>query len=80
VTATARAGSIRGRRSKATGIRSRAPKQWPDALGRPARSAFLADALGADMLRIFLAIKRQESARFAALVSNRDYEWYLDSV
>jgi len=53
---------------------------WPEALELAARSAFLANALGADLLRISLAIKRQECARFAALVSNRDYEWYLDSV
>ena len=56
------------------------PMHWPEALEVAARSEFLADALGADLLRIFLAIKRQECARFAALVSNRDYEWYLDSV
>jgi glutamine synthetase len=56
------------------------PTHWPDALGQAARSAFLAEALGSDPMRVFLAIRRQECARVAALVSNRDYEWYLDSV
>jgi glutamine synthetase len=56
------------------------PTHWPDALETAAASTFLADALGADLLRIFLAVKRQECARFAALVTDRDYEWYLDSV
>ena len=28
---------------------------------------------------VFLAIKRRECEKFGALVSDRDYEWYLDS-
>jgi glutamine synthetase len=56
------------------------PRHWPDALERAARSTFLAEALGPELLRIFLAIKQQECERFGALVSDRDYEWYLDTV
>ena len=41
--------------------------------------AFLRDALGSGFLDVFLAIKRQEAGKFAALVSDRDYEWYLDT-
>ena len=56
------------------------PAHWPQALETAAGSRFLTDALGADLLRVFLAVKRQELGRFTALVTDRDYEWYLDSV
>jgi glutamine synthetase len=55
------------------------PTQWHDALERAARSAFLRDAFGTRFLDVFLAIKRQECEKFGALVTDRDYEWYLDS-
>ena len=55
------------------------PTQWPAALERAARSEFLADALGAGFLEVFLAVKRRESEKFGALVTDRDYEWYLDT-
>jgi glutamine synthetase len=41
------------------------------------RSQFLREALGAGFMEIFLAIKRQECARFSAEVSELDYAWYL---
>jgi glutamine synthetase len=56
------------------------PLQWCAALERAAHSDFLADALGREFLEIFLAVKRRESEKFGALVSDRDYEWYLDTV
>ena len=56
------------------------PTQWHAALERAARSEFLADALGAGFLDVFLALKRRECEKFGALVTDRDYEWYLDSV
>lgn len=52
---------------------------WAAALERAASSPFVRDALGAEFLDVFLAIKRQESGKFGALVSDRDYEWYLDT-
>lgn len=55
------------------------PTQWPAALDRASRSEFLAGALGEDFLRVYLAIKRRECEKFGALVSDRDYEWYLDT-
>jgi glutamine synthetase len=55
------------------------PTQWHVALERAAGSEFLADALGREFLEIFLAVKRRESEKFGALVTDRDYEWYLDS-
>jgi glutamine synthetase len=55
------------------------PTQWPDALERAARSEFLADALGKEFLDVFLAVKRRECEKFGALVTDRDYEWYVDT-
>jgi glutamine synthetase len=55
------------------------PTQWSTALEVAARSEFLADALGEEFLAVFLALKRRESEKFGALVTDRDYEWYLDS-
>jgi glutamine synthetase len=55
------------------------PLQWHEALDRAARSEFLADALGREFLEVFLAVKRRELEKFGALVSDRDYEWYLDT-
>ena len=55
------------------------PATWHEALERAQQSAFLAQALGADFLAVFLAIKRQECARFSAEVGELDYGWYLRS-
>jgi len=55
------------------------PATWHEALERAQQSAFLAQALGAEFLAIFLAIKRQECARFSAEVGELDYAWYLRS-
>jgi glutamine synthetase len=55
------------------------PTQWHAALERAATSQFLADALGGGFLEVFLAVKRRECEKFGALVTDRDYEWYLDS-
>ena len=43
-------------------------------------SEFLRAALGRGFVDVFLAIKRQECEKFGALVTDRDYEWYLDTV
>lgn len=56
------------------------PATWQEALDRAEESAFLREALGARTLEIFLAIKRQECARFAAQVTELDYAWYARSV
>ena len=44
-----------------------------------ARSDRLRDAPGADVLKIYLAIKEQACARFSSEVSELDYSWYLRS-
>ncbi len=53
------------------------PATWHEALQRAGASSFLAGALGADFLKVFLAIKQQECARFSAEVTELDYAWYL---
>jgi glutamine synthetase len=53
------------------------PRTWQEALDAAAKSEFLRAALGKEFLEIFLAIKRQECARFSAQVTELDYAWYL---
>jgi glutamine synthetase len=53
------------------------PGSWREALVAAESSAFLRDTLGADFMKVFLAIKQQEYARFSAEVSELDYAWYL---
>lgn len=57
--------------------RSALPRTWQEAIDRAAGSAFLAEALGPEFLKVFLAIKRQECARFSAEVTELDRSWYL---
>jgi glutamine synthetase len=53
------------------------PGSWREALAATQASAFLRAALGAEFMKVFLAIKQQEYARFSAEVSELDYAWYL---
>jgi glutamine synthetase len=55
------------------------PETWQEAIGQAAASAFLREALGGGFLDVYLAIKRQECARFSAAVTELDYAWYLRS-
>ena len=55
------------------------PGSWRRAIMTADRSQFLPQALGAEFMKIFLAIKLQECARFNAEVSELDYAWYLRS-
>src|SRR5690349_8742494 len=55
------------------------PRTWRESLDAAQDSEFLAATLGPDFLKIFLAIKQQEYARFSAEVSELDYAWYLRS-
>lgn len=53
------------------------PPTWLAALQAARNSAFLAGALGPEFLKIYLAIKEQEYARYAAEVTDVDLAWYL---
>jgi glutamine synthetase len=57
--------------------RANLPATWYEAIERAAASEFLADALGRELMKVFLAIKRQECDRFGAEVTDLDYDWYL---
>ena len=61
----------------ATGGAHLLPATWHAALERARCSSFLVDVLGADFLKVFLAIKQQELTRFEAEVSDTDRAWYL---
>ena len=56
------------------------PRDWGGAIAAAKASAFLADALGADMHRTFTAIKAAEHARVAATIPDVDYDLYLHTV
>jgi glutamine synthetase len=55
------------------------PRTWHEALDCAGQSEFLRATLGRELLDIYLAIKRQECARFSAQVTELDYAWYLRS-
>ena len=69
---------IEGNGYAQAGVRT-LPGSWREALNLAAQSEFLEETLGKDFLKIFLAIKNQECARFSAEVSELDYAWYLRS-
>jgi glutamine synthetase len=54
------------------------PATWHESLERARASAFLREALGEEFLKVFLAIKQQELARFEAEVTETDRAWYLE--
>lgn len=53
------------------------PATWGESLARAAQAPFLGQAFGAEFLKVFLAIKRQEQARWNAEVTPTDLLWYL---
>ena len=53
---------------------------WYDALERLEASEILSDYLGAEYLRVYLALKRAEWARFQATITALEYDWYLAKV
>ena len=63
----------------AQALQGELPTQWHAALERAGASSFIREALGDGFVDVFLAIKRQECEKFGALVTDRDYEWYLDT-
>jgi glutamine synthetase len=65
--------------AEAAGARRELPATWHEAIERAGVSEFLRQALGAEFLAIFLAIKRQECERFSAEVTELDRLWYLHS-
>ena len=53
------------------------PNRWQAALDALETGTVLRPYIGEPFLDIFLAVKRDEEARFNAEVSDRDYAWYL---
>lgn len=56
------------------------PMTWLDALRALEQAHILPTYLGADFLKIFLANKHTERAKFRRHVSSLEYDWYLDTV
>jgi glutamine synthetase len=57
-----------------------APSDWRSAIEAAKASAFLRDALGADLHRTFTEIKQAEYLRVARTVTELDYQLYLHEV
>jgi glutamine synthetase len=53
------------------------PMTWGESIARAASAPFLQTAFGPEFLKVFLAIKRQEYARWCAEVTPTDHLWYL---
>ena len=53
------------------------PVRWDDSLDAFEKARVLPQYLGSDFCDVFAKCKRDESERFHAQISNRDYEWYL---
>ena len=60
--------------------RARQPARAREACERAQSSAFLREALGEGFLKVWLAIKQQELARFESEVTEADRAWYLTKV
>ncbi|WP_045391431.1 glutamine synthetase family protein [Falsirhodobacter sp. alg1] len=56
------------------------PADWREAIGAAQRSAFLRDALGHELHRVFCAIKSAELARVSAIIPDVDLDLYMHSV
>ena len=56
------------------------PRRWDEALDRFEAGQILPRYLGTEYSKLYSAVRRDECERFHALVTNRDYEWYLRAV
>jgi glutamine synthetase len=52
------------------------PSDWLTTLDASADSAWLANTLDAEFLKVYLAVKRAEYRQFMAEVSEQDWRWY----
>ncbi len=57
----------------------RLPTDWIAATDLFANSAIMRDYLGDAFVNLFTAVKRTEQARFGAVVTALDYDWYLQN-
>jgi glutamine synthetase len=58
-------------------VQSDLPATWGESIERAASAPFLKQAFGPGFHKVFLAIKRQEYARWNAEVTPTDLLWYL---
>ncbi|MBV9841998.1 MAG: glutamine synthetase [Sphingomonadaceae bacterium] len=53
------------------------PTDWIHAVDRFEKSAIMRDYLGGAFVDLYVAVKRTEQARFNAVVTSLDHDWYL---
>ena len=61
-------------------LKKKIPGRWDEALDKMARSKVLADYLGAEFCKAYVANRRDESRRFHNTISELDFDWYLRAV
>jgi len=61
-------------------LKQKIPGRWDTALDKMARSKVLAEYLGEDFCKSFVAVRRDESRRFHNVVGELDFDWYLRAV
>lgn len=61
-------------------LKQKIPGRWDTALDKMAKSKVLADYLGAEFCKSYVANRRDESRRFHNTVSELDFDWYLRAV
>lgn len=54
------------------------PNDWLSALDAMDRSSWALETFGADFMRVFMAIKREEYRQYMGEVGEQDWRWYLN--
>ena len=61
-------------------LKAKIPNRWDAALDKMSRSKFLAEYMGQEFCKAYIANRRDESRRFHNSVSELDFDWYLRAV
>ncbi len=56
------------------------PKDWAAAIARASGSAFIKDALGEKMAKVFLALRQSEYDRFMAEVTSEEFDYFGNTI
>ena len=56
------------------------PKDWASAIARAAGSAFIRDALGEKMAKVFVALRQSEYDRFMAEVTAEEFDYFGNTI
>ena len=61
-------------------LKQKIPGRWDAALDKMARGHVLAEYLGREFCKSYVAVRRDESRRFHNVVGELDFDWYLRAV